>query len=378
MERSRRQCAACGVLETTLRCRCQGALYCGKVCQKKSWEEHKKKCTWSLERQLAKKRGELGVDAFMCCVTTFELGEIYFQHAEYQSAAAHLLEGRRILKLHVGDAHEMLSESGRRLGQVYHSQGKYYEAGIVLMQAVRVIRNALQGAREVHITKRFKIDEGNTVLWTYVLTREDLAHTISSMASVHMSEVNHDLGSVTVNLESINQAERLYLEALQIYRIQPMDGDNNVAKMLVMLGKLYERYLDDDRKALECFTEALNLMRLPGKEPESALACTLVSCAGLCLHQEKFEEALIHIEEGIEIFRGIHREKHPNVSCALMTLSEIYEGMGKIDESLKVLQKVLKHRLRILGPDHDDVALCLARIFRVQSKRGQGNLAGSL
>ena len=58
MERNTRLCAGCGMEGTTLRCPCKGALYCGKDCQKVSWQEHKKRCTVSLARELVAKRRE--------------------------------------------------------------------------------------------------------------------------------------------------------------------------------------------------------------------------------------------------------------------------------------------------------------------------------
>ena len=365
-----RQCAACGVLGTTKRCACQGALYCGEICQKQSWKEHKKKCTWSLELLLKNMRRKHGVDHAICFKANFELGEIYIEHAQYERAEAHFLEGRRIFKLHVGDDHAVLSESGRRLGQVYLSQEKYDEAGMELTKSVRVISTALQGASEVHITSLFETGEGNANDVTFVLTNVDLAHTIGTLARVYSLEGNND------NCENFKKTELLYLEALEIYRTVEVDGDDDVSQTLCMLGSLYETYPhDDDSKALVCYAEALNLMRLPGKQPGSALACTLVSCAGLCLHQENFDEALVYIEEGIGILRGIHREKHPLVSCALLRLAEIYQGMGKTNESLRVFHKIVKTRVLMYGPDHGGVASCLQSIAHIHLTRGEGNLA---
>jgi len=55
-------CGTCGKVDAPLRCECKADFYCGKECQRASWESHRGSCCWDLERKLEKLRGRLGRD----------------------------------------------------------------------------------------------------------------------------------------------------------------------------------------------------------------------------------------------------------------------------------------------------------------------------
>uniref|UniRef100_A0A7S1GVI6 MYND-type domain-containing protein n=1 Tax=Hemiselmis andersenii TaxID=464988 RepID=A0A7S1GVI6_HEMAN len=90
-------CGTCGAGDAPLKCPCKAVFYCNTECQGASWREHRKVCTWDLERKLERQRDRLGGDDLAIGNACFDLGVLYYQQTRLLEAEEHYLEALRII-----------------------------------------------------------------------------------------------------------------------------------------------------------------------------------------------------------------------------------------------------------------------------------------
>jgi tetratricopeptide (TPR) repeat protein len=329
MEQPSRPCAACALENARLRCPCKVASYCGKVCQKASWLEHKDACTVNLSRELVVKCREFGNDAPEVGYATMKLGSMFFKNGRLNSAQRSFLEVVRIYGIYGEQvwAEQMLAAALGSLGTLYHIQGKYEEAGVILRDALTILRRISNENHE-------SVEEA--VLFN------QLGHTMQ-MQGKHAEAAEH------------------YEKALTIFRDIFGSEHECVAEVLATLGCVF-RWNNMPEKAMENYTEALRIQRsrLSGDHP--ILVSTLVRIAAFYMEENMLDEALSNLHEALPALRCYFGEKSLQVARALWMLARIYREQGNIKRSLKVHRKVLRYRQKALGDDHEDVAVSMTDI----------------
>ena len=128
-----RICGGCGESGCSLKCACKLVYYCGRLCQKKDWPSHKKKCTAALDKKAKQVKREHGKDHFDFLEARMTAGQAHFDAGRFESAERCFLEGRRICmeQREICDNimnNENIAVCCLNLGNTYRILGRHHEA----------------------------------------------------------------------------------------------------------------------------------------------------------------------------------------------------------------------------------------------------------
>jgi len=151
---------------------------------------------------------------------------------------------------------------------------------------------------------------------------------------------------------------------------------------LVELEDLLETTASGYPRALEMLQRAWAARRSRG-EPASPLSET---ADALILHRQgrvykgqgKFDEALAHYQQALEIRTRVLGHEHADVAASYNNIGVVYKGQGKLDEALAQHQKSLEIAIRVLGHEHKNVADSKYNVALLHKKRNEMKKARQL
>ena len=161
------------------------------------------------------------------------------------------------------------------------------------------------------------------------------------------------LGYLCKSQGCYEEAEPLYLQALQLWRSLLGESHPDVATSLNNLAGLYRsqgRY----EEAEPLYLQALQLWRSLLGESHPDVATSLNNLAGLYESQGRYEEAEPLYLQALQLWRSLLGESHPNVASSLNNLAVLYANQGRLTEAEPLLMQALELRQQILGNQHPD------------------------
>ncbi len=114
--------------------------------------------------------------------------------------------------------------------------------------------------------------------------------------------------------------------------------------------------------AQNCFLESQRIWTLRGDEGKEHFGETLVNLGEIDHLQERYNEAIHHFREALNIFEAAHDKAHLSVALVLHKLGRAYKEKGDYDDANGTLEKALSMRTEILGDGHVLVAEVLKDI----------------
>ncbi len=169
------------------------------------------------------------------------------------------------------------------------------------------------------------------------------------------------LSSRALQLQSsgdLESAERLYREALNIWRNLRGHNDIKVGDTLSRLGVLLMTK-GDDLAAEEALRESIAITRsLPGEE-NTTICGTLSVLATVLANRGEFESAEEHLRESLRIKRAVAPNQRLQIALNLHSIANLLELSGK-SEDLKELAPQIIDAWRDALPED---SLLLARLF---------------
>ena len=106
------------------------------------------------------------------------------------------------------------------------------------------------------------------------------------------------------------------------------------------------------------------------KESLVFLAVSFNNSGLLCHNRGAYDEALENYKKALDIRLKVLEPDHPDVATSYNNIGSVYADQGIYDKALEYYKKSLDIRLKVLEPDHPDVATGYNNIGFVYSKQG--------
>ncbi len=216
------------------------------------------------------------------------------------------------------------------------------------------------------------------------LTRDvDVAQVLSAAQTAFGPDhaaVAATLGSRALQLRSagdLEGAERLYREALRIWRERVGPNDLNVAATLRELGAL--QVVKGDLQAAElAYRECLRITRARPGAATLTQAETLAQLAGVLTNQGQYEEAATLLREALAIRQDVAPTQRLQLALTANALANALALADKAEELGPAMDGVLAAWRAALPPDSPSLASVLTQTGRYRLERGQPDMAEPL
>ncbi|HEY9869996.1 MAG TPA: tetratricopeptide repeat protein, partial [Candidatus Obscuribacterales bacterium] len=259
--------------------------------------------------------------------TLFKLASVLRYQARYSEAEAQL---KQVLALRKSAPHKqalLIAETLNALASVYRAQGKFEEAAPLYEEALDMAAGALgPGHPEL---ARFQIpqhpDQGSS------FTQPSLAVSLNNLADLYRAQ------------GKLDQAERLYKQALEVAEKKGEPGHPDVIVCLNNLADLYAAQgKPDEAEPLYERAMALTLQATPGQGGE---------------------------KNGLDA-GGLGR-RNPDLALSLNSLADFKRAQGKLDEAERLYKQALETDEEALGPNHPALAVTLNNLADLYAAQGR-------
>jgi tetratricopeptide (TPR) repeat protein len=347
----------CAQRDTSQRCPCGGAMYCGAECQLKHWSSHRDQCTIHLTKRVADMRLEYGNDSMRVCAAEFEKGLVLQAQAKYAACQECFIEAVRITIAVYGPDHPSVAPALVALLESFTKEGRFAKGMGIGAEALRI----------------------------YTLNEDD-----AGIASCHGL-----MGVIDSREDRLSEATSKYTESLRLFRkIYAHEDHIDVAKVLGNLASCHRRS-QCPVLAQECIDESIAMIRrlcAPDAPDTESFATSLILLSDLTMHNASLNgdtcymvgsessspfllKSMGYLEDAILILRLIYGDKHPHVSAVRVRIASNYMSLGRFVESHKILKKTLKYQIRFLGPIHEVVAATMNSISLIYMANGDNGKA---
>lgn len=183
-----------------------------------------------------------------------------------------------------------------------------------------------------------------------------------------------NLGALLRARQELKEAERHYLEAMEIRRERCGAGHPLVADCLNNLGNLY---LDrgDTLAAEKAHRDALVIRREALEPDDPQIAMSLNNLAMTLQERGDLNEAESLLADALAIRKQRFGESHPLVARSLSNMGVIQHLRGDLPDAEKRLRAAVELQRRALGPTHRDSAESIANLAYHLLSRGDAAAA---
>lgn len=262
------------------------------------------------------------------------IGNIYQSLGRFDEAVFSYQKALTVFKSSKGENHPSVASVFIRLADLYYKTGKLRESKSYCENALRIYNKPVPGT-----------------------TQEEIASGLSEIAAVY---------------ESVNDPEealKLLQRAIKLLEDKP-GQQNTIAGIEARIGVMYYmvgRY----GEALTSFESAVSKLRASG-ERKSAFFGVLLNQMGLaCVQLFKIDQAAELFEEARAILEQECGPCHQDTLGVYSNLAATYDALGRIEDSIEILEYVVKLREEQLGtanPDFDDEKNRLAELLKEAGK----------
>jgi CHAT domain-containing protein/tetratricopeptide (TPR) repeat protein len=228
---------------------------------------------------------------------------------------------------------------------------KAYQAGM-LEEAVKAHEEELEINRRLHPKEDYP--DGH----------QKLATSLNNLAFLYKT------------LGKISDSERLYHDALDMYKRLFKGDHQSIATSLVNLAELHmiQGKLTD---AERCSKEALEMRKrlFTGDHPQ--VAFSLSNLATLYKAQGKLAEAEPLFKDALDMLKRLVKGDNPNVAASMNNLASLYSAQGKLAEAEPLYKDALDMIKRLVKGDHPHVAGGLNNLAYLYVAQGKLAMAES-
>ncbi len=236
-----------------------------------------------------------------------------------------------------GRAHTDTAESMNHLASVYVARTDYQKAGPIFREALAIERGFNENSPDV-------------------------------------ADLLNNIAQIELNTGNVDEAERLYVEALALNREIFGSEHREIATNLSNLGAVMARKGNNDQ-ALDYFKQGMEMRRnvLGIEHPDVAYSANNI--ASMLHVQGKFDEAEPYYREAREIRRRALGEDHHMFCNTSNNLALLLIDKGVLEEAETILKSVLETYSRTIPFDHESNALARLNMALLLLKKGEHKLA---
>jgi serine/threonine protein kinase/class 3 adenylate cyclase len=299
-----------------------------------------------LQQALDTRRQILGSDHLDVAQSLHDLGSVKWLRDEFEGARPLFEEALRIRHAHFTGDHLEIASSLNYLAACLNSMKQHAEAESLYRQAL-AMRERLAAALESSPSPDDEEVSGR---------KELVARSMNNLGTCLRDQA--DDGEV----KTLDEAETLFVKALDLVRRQRGDDYVDVANGLNNLGSFYLLYKGNLERAEQPLVEALATKRKIHGDQHYSVAVTLQFLAELSCAQERYAEAEQYAREAVDIRRQVFPEGHPQITESLDWLAIALIGQKRSDDAAPVLREAKRNREQDTGPDETDTTRDAGRL----------------
>ncbi|MEP7270385.1 MAG: tetratricopeptide repeat protein [Acidobacteriota bacterium] len=307
------------------------------------------------------------------------LAEVYYQRGTMLTKSRKLPQAKtqldRALEISRGTDNKFQSvRTQLQLSGVYYAEGDTERAKKTAAEAIA----AAQGASIRNLATNGLIDLGYTLLsrGELVEARSYFAQALDFAKQDRASRIEAraklGLGSVSVQMENQDEAIAFLGEALKFF--QPAGYRKETSNALILLGRAY-REKGEYKIALKTFEQQLDVAGKLGDPAQVAASHSGIALL-LGIHQERYAEALPHVEESYKINKSLGAKvlmgwDQLNRGTFLWQLGRYSEASAALDEVFAVANRPeanLKSQLAWVEVTRSQIALSEGRLGEAKAK----------
>lgn len=213
---------------------------------------------------------------------------------------------------------------------------------------------------------------GNTVTAREVLDRgaQRIREELEEEPEVR-SALMDAMGLVYQRLGLYREAAPLLEEALALRRQAHGDVHLEVADSLGDLADLRFAQREGVEDAERLYREALGIYQELLEPTDPAIARTLSNLALLQQARQRYDEAEALHQESLALMRRLYGPEHPRIAATLSNLGALHQQRGNLEAAETYYRESLGMRRKLLAPEHPDIARAALRLARVLAAAGR-------
>ncbi|GKD07239.1 kinesin light chain-related protein 3, partial [Tanacetum coccineum] len=178
-----------------------------------------------------------------------------------------------------------------------------------------------------------------------------------------------DVSAIYESMNELDQALKLLQKALKIYNDVP-GQQNTVAGIEAQMGVMYY-VLGKYSESYSSFKSAVLKLRASSEKKSAFFGIALNQMGLTCVQRYAINEALDLFEEAQSVLEHECGSYHPDTLAVYSNLAGTYDAVGRLDDAIAILERIVVMREEKLGtahPDVDDEKRRLAELLKESGK----------
>ncbi|CAL5441158.1 unnamed protein product [Camellia sinensis] len=269
------------------------------------------------------------------------IGDTYLSLSRYDEAVFAYQKALTVFKSSKGENHPSVASVFVRLADLYNKTGKLRESKSYCENALRIYTKPIHG-----------------------IPPEEIASGLTDVSAIYES------------MNELEQALKLLQKALKIYNDAP-GQQSTIAGIEAQMGVMYYM-LGNYSESYNSFKNAILKLRASGEKKSAFFGIALNQMGLACVQRYAINEAAELFEEARSVLEHEYGPYHPDTLGVYSNLAGTYDAVGRLDDAIEILERVVGMREEKLGtanPDVDDEKKRLGELLkeagRVRSRKSR-------
>nr|XP_043614310.1 protein KINESIN LIGHT CHAIN-RELATED 3-like [Erigeron canadensis] len=262
------------------------------------------------------------------------IGDTYLSLSRFDEAVHAYQKALTALKSWKGENHPTVASVYVRLADLYNKTGKIRDSKSYCENALRIYEKPVPG-----------------------IPQEEIACGFTDVSAIYES------------MNELDLALKLLQKALKIYNDVP-GQQNTIAGIEAQMGVMYY-VLGKYPESYDSFKSAILKLRASGEKKSAFFGIALNQMGLTCVQQYAINEALDLFEEARSVLEHECGSYHPDTLAVYSNLAGTYDAVGRLDDAIAILERIVVMREEKLGtahPDVDDERRRLAELLKEAGK----------
>jgi tetratricopeptide (TPR) repeat protein len=246
------------------------------------------------------------------------IGDTYLSLARYDEAVFAYQKALTTFKSAKGENHPSVASVFVRLADLYNKTGKVRDSKSYCENALRIYEKPVPGSPQEEIASGFT-----------------------------------DVSSIYESMNEIEQAIKLLQKALKIYNDAP-GQQCTIAGIEAQIGVMYYM-LGNYSDSYTAFENSIKKLRASGEKKTAFFGIALNQMGLTCVQRFAITEAAALFEEARSILEQEYGPYHPDTLGVYSNLAGTYDAVGRLDDAIEILERVVGMREEKLGTANPDV-----------------------
>ncbi|XP_076947659.1 protein KINESIN LIGHT CHAIN-RELATED 3-like [Bidens hawaiensis] len=274
-----------------------------------------------------------GHEAEVCSVDV-SIGDVYLSLSRFDEAIHAYQKALSALKSSKGENHPAVASVYVRLADLHNKIGKIRDSKLYCENALRIYEKPYHG-----------------------IPQEEIACGFTDISAIYES------------MNELEYALKLLHKALKIYNDVP-GQQSTVAGIEAQMGVMYY-VLGKYSESYNSFKSAILKLRASGEKKNMFFGIALNQMGLTCVQRYAINEALDLFEEARSVLEHECGSYHPDTLAVYSNLAGTYDAVGRLDDAIALLERIVVIREEKLGtahPDVDDEKRRLAELLKEAGK----------